>query len=507
MKPFIHLALFIFILISHNSFSQKISSQKGMTTVQFNVSQTAITVYLPSDIRPGDIISGSIKADPSGKNIKQQRTAMELLKKCKLTIGDPNTITRSLSALNPGQLLNLEKTKVSSAFIVSITDAENKTTQAEIKISQIQKTETLPGCSIPPYALMGSPLPIKGNFDGDASNTTCNLNGNPVPVIAESPRQCIVQMPENATGTNTMQVKENGQQTCTQNISPVKMTVEAGKLSLLTGEQTTVSIRIIGLKNLDKEPAKLTIENRTREIIVMGDGNDQLIILDQKLLKDSNEFRKDINVQSIRSGTFVINVNLDLPENNPPVFADVREPAPGKREDKVLTAATRTALELGWRKVHDVEETKQGEGWDCPNCFQCIKSRVFSSNVNAVGELGWGIITSFLSGGLKLTGSILNKIKDIAEKGGDIYKALKEMIDKGEIQVYGFAEKWCDNNEYCQVSGIVVYYVKTGCVEARFKCVGTKMCCANAETVYDLYYCLDKDGAVISDTVKMAISH
>lgn len=65
----------LFIYVSAISifpgFAQTITSQKGLTTVTFNVPEGKITIYLPDDIRSGDIISGTVSAEPGGKNAKQ----------------------------------------------------------------------------------------------------------------------------------------------------------------------------------------------------------------------------------------------------------------------------------------------------------------------------------------------------------------------------------------------------------------------------------------------------
>ncbi len=507
MKQCIIFSLLVLILTCNYSFSQKISSQKGLTTAVFTNSGGMVKIYLPDDIRPGDIISGSIMLSPAGNTARQKQKAMEALLKTKLKIGnlsDPALVARQLTKLYPDKINSLERINVSFPFSVSITDDQNKTTSAAILQAVTQKNSSAPGCSFPTHALTGSPIRITGSFDGDASNTSCELDNRPMEIIAESPRQCIVQYPGTAANNPILSVQENKQAKCTQQINTVNMSIIAGKLNLLKGEKTSLDVQVNGLQGL-MQPATLTIENQTKEVIVL-EGGDQQVLVFAPGVTDSI-FRKQLNVQSIKSGTFSVNFNLELPDNGSLVFADIKDAKGGKRDEKLLTADTRTALEIGWKKVHDAEETKNGEGWDCPNCFQCIKTRTTESNAGQVSDLGWGIITSFLSQGVGKMGGILDKVKEVADKAGDIYKAIKDLIDKAEIQVVGFKEDWCKNNEYCKVEGMIIYNVKTGCVEAVYKCTGTKMCCSTGLTYFKVSYCMDKDGAVISDTVSMSISH
>ena len=69
------------LLCSTISAAQKISSEKGLTTALFNMSQGVIKIYLPDDIRSGDIISGRIIAEPLGNNAKQVAKNLAELKK------------------------------------------------------------------------------------------------------------------------------------------------------------------------------------------------------------------------------------------------------------------------------------------------------------------------------------------------------------------------------------------------------------------------------------------
>ena len=62
----------LFLLVPASiTWAQNISSQKGLTTALFTTAQGNIKVYLPDDIKPGDVISGRIIVEPLGKNEKQ----------------------------------------------------------------------------------------------------------------------------------------------------------------------------------------------------------------------------------------------------------------------------------------------------------------------------------------------------------------------------------------------------------------------------------------------------
>ncbi len=494
------------LLCSTISLAQKISSQKGLTTAEFNTAAGAIKIYLPEDIRPGDMISGRIIAEPVGHNAKQIAKKMTELNSYSLSFNG-----QKFPVENANKIFEclVKSDQQASGVISLLNSAGNKVSEVSLPVTnQNSQRNFSTDCKVPSHALCGSPMRITGPFDGDLSNTKCTLDNTPLEVLAESPGQCILHMPDKkASGSDRFAMTENNKINCSANIVSVKMDLSTGKLNLLKGESTIVKVMITGLNDL-KENAMLNINNRSSDIVLLDGGNEQSIQLTSQQLKGTAMYTREFAVHSIKTGSFSIDFDLQLPDGNPPVFADIKNAVGGKRDEGVLTAGTHTALGKGMQKWADANtEGKNPIDYQCENCFQCIKSVTFESNVSQIGSLGWGIITTFLSGGINFAGGILAKVKDIADKGGDIYKAIKELIDDGKIQVIGIKEQWCPGNEYCKVTGIIVYDVKTGCVEAIYKCTGTKMCCPFPETNYKLSYCLDKDGAVIDDTIKMEISH
>jgi len=155
---------------------------------------------------------------------------------------------------------------------------------------------------------MGIPGPLEGN----AANIKCSVGNHPETILAESPRTSIVAFPANATGMQVTEVKENGQQPCTKNISAVQMEVSAGKLNLTKGENTYIDVSITGLQNLP-EPALLTLMNITTDVVVMRPSNTVAIPLTPDSVS-TGTFNRRFDVQSIKTGNFAVNVNLDLPD-------------------------------------------------------------------------------------------------------------------------------------------------------------------------------------------------
>lgn len=76
MKPFtIHLKIITCLLLISQlaAKAQIISSEKGLTTAEFILSEGKIKIYLPEDIRQGDHISGTVVMEAAGNTEKEKK--------------------------------------------------------------------------------------------------------------------------------------------------------------------------------------------------------------------------------------------------------------------------------------------------------------------------------------------------------------------------------------------------------------------------------------------------
>ncbi|NOT51056.1 MAG: hypothetical protein HOP10_07240 [Chitinophagaceae bacterium] len=297
------LSLFLLVPASITR-AQTISSQKGLTTVNFSTRYGKIKIYLPDDIRPGDAISGTVSCEPDEKHkdmIEIIKYSVEINGK-KIPVADRSSFTLQVPA------------NIQQPFAIELFDSKGKDA-GQVNCPIQLNTTGVPssGCAIPSHALVGEPARIAGSFDGDMSNTQCMLNNQPTQILAESPRQCIVQYPETAQGQKSMQVKENGQEKCTRQISGVDMQVNTGNLNLRKGQNTYIDIKISGLQNLP-DKAVLTITNITPNVVTMTNGNVQLIPIWPRPDSANGTFSIHCPAVSITTGNFVVEINLDLPQ-------------------------------------------------------------------------------------------------------------------------------------------------------------------------------------------------
>lgn len=306
-----------FLFFTPDTNAQTITQEKGLTTAEFYTPRGNIRIYLPDDIRQGDVISGRIKTEAIGNNAKQiSKNLSELLQHSLLIDGE------QVKPLNNNMEFKLTANRVLSGKIVML-DASGKTTN-ECKLPSTSPINSTGTCQIPTHALCGSPIRITGSFDGDLSNTKCTVANNPMEILAESPRQCIATYPVQATGQQTVNCNENAKPLCSRKVSGVEMSLSAGKLNLLKGEKTYIDVKITGLENL-LDTAKLTCTNVTTGVVRMQPADHVIIGLFPDSVKGGT-FNRRFDIQSLQSGGFTVNVNLDLPDV-------MLSPGPGDNQD------------------------------------------------------------------------------------------------------------------------------------------------------------------------------
>lgn len=302
---FLPLLIISLIFLSNVPASAQTVVLKGLVTLEFSLKEGKIKVRLPEDILPGETVSGTVISEPAGNTEKETSRNMESLQKYSLNL---------LDGVNG-------KLSLTNHFLVSIQSASPSVELASgnkvistLAIPVKNNPATASSVSVPTHALTEGPLRITGPFDGDAANTKCSIDGSPMEILAESPKQCIVQMPQISSGPHTITIADNGH-TTEKKVSAVNMDVSAGKLNLQKGEKTYVEVAITGLQDLPAD-ATLTVVNNTTGIVTMAGGESQAITIPPAGISGAGTFNKRFDLQSTRTGSFAVTINLDLPENN-----------------------------------------------------------------------------------------------------------------------------------------------------------------------------------------------
>ncbi len=379
-----------------HGFGQQVTTQKGLTTVEFRTANGIVKVYLPNDVREGETISGTVQLFPNGTGTNKAAKSLDQLLQTQISVGKYASPTQPLASLQQKNPTNNSsfafKTIAKQPFDISITDIKGAKKEQPIALHPNVEMPSFNYCALPTHAMAGSPLVIQGPFDGDCSNTNCNLNNTSMEVLAESPRQCIVQIPQGLPAQNLVAISEAGNKMCEVPLNTVDLSVSADKLNLKRGEQTMVHILVTGLNAL-KDTAKLTISNLSTGLIALSPANEQRIILLPDSFKTTGTYKKDVTVTGLQTGDYTMNVNLDLPG----IQAEVKE---------VKLASLNNPGSYGWRGG-DPCENKGPITWRWHRTLQCaieIKVNPYGTPPAEKEVIDW----------------IIDKLKELSKKGGKI---------------------------------------------------------------------------------------
>jgi hypothetical protein len=270
----------------------------GVRQVKMSTSSGNIYLLLPEDIAPKDTISGKLISEPSGetkkkrsKNEKQldnysvemsgEKTAVKE-KWVKWEIPDGNHMEVKL--LNPkGDMVDTIRVPV-------------QYTPPPIKID---------GFQCPAIAEAERPFHIKGDFNGNFSDTNVMMGDTELEKLAESPREVIVESPSDVIG-NTMLNYSEGNVKGTCELCNISVHPHADQYKLHPGEITKYTVMVNGLGNLT-DIIQLNITNKTPDVAILkGEG----IIYIQPSDVTNGTFVYETTITGLKPGPFIISARL-----------------------------------------------------------------------------------------------------------------------------------------------------------------------------------------------------
>lgn len=310
-------ALILFV----STFSTLLFSQRHSIKKEVSHAVTTITMedlgelrlVTPADIFAGDKFSAGIKMTPAGKKEKDIARNTGTLNNSTVYLGNNSF---PVSQINSGPI-TLTADEIRNLPVKIVDPGGKQLYQTFLPGLFTNPIPLSPDFKIPTHGLTGANFRVFGPFDGNSSTTKCMIGNQPAQIIAESPRQCIIEFPMNAKGPTTITIEENGV-SITENISGVDFTITAGRMNLKRGESTYIDILITGLQNLP-DNATLSIANITTNVVTMAGGNTQVITIPPSGITGAGQYSNRFNIQSLMTGDFSINIDLKLPE--PPIAA------------------------------------------------------------------------------------------------------------------------------------------------------------------------------------------
>lgn len=255
-----------------------VTTEGGLARVEFTSSAGRITVFLPDDLRVGDVISGTVIPEP-GKG--GQLAEVELG-------GKPVT---------PGMF----RTTLSGPVRVSVGGAT-------VELPLDRTTSSAQKFWTAPVMQKGRPVQISGPFDGNAANTSVSFSGERAAVIAESPRSTIVLSSAQNTGIVKIALDEAGRDaSLTTACTDLKLTT--GVRTMLKGQRTTLKVEVTGLASVPEVeyPLSLELTNHSSAVVRLeGAGGHRQAFAVQFADVKAGMWSKSFDVVALADGPYLI---------------------------------------------------------------------------------------------------------------------------------------------------------------------------------------------------------
>jgi hypothetical protein len=282
----------------------QVRTESGLHRALFRVPQGAISVNLPDDLAAGDMVSGTVYTDATGKNPKE-------------VTKNSGEITGYVIEM-PGQKTNASDrhfrwsvpTDVpDGASAILLLDKKNKVIgRCSVPVIRKSSGRDTAGISLPRGAQAGTMASVLGPFSG-SPDSSVTVGGKNADIIAESPRKLVFQTPADVVGQTTIKVAK-GNLTATGPFSSLSLQTGVTKPSLLAGETAVMNATVLGLNGLG-EPASMVIVNHDPGTISLAGGSVQHVVI-QPGEASGGTFTLTRTLTGVKGGSFDITVAVNI---------------------------------------------------------------------------------------------------------------------------------------------------------------------------------------------------
>ena len=287
--------------------SGEVRGEAGMHRAIYQVPQGTIFANFPSDLSVGDTISGTVIAQPKGKD--KNELARNTAEISKYTIGIPG---QKVDMSGRPFRWNVPSKLPSALAAILLMDGKNKTVaQCNLPVNPVASAPGASGIDLP-LGSTGHMATALGHFGGDPPASVL-AGGKEALVLAESPRKLVFLLPSGVQGNTTLTVSK-GAQSASGPFRVSGVQTRIAKAVLKPAETDEASILVYGLQGI-AEPVSLSLINRDPTTVSIQGGPAQEITIPPSQLSPDGTFALSRTLTGIKLGHFDIDVALVVPPN------------------------------------------------------------------------------------------------------------------------------------------------------------------------------------------------
>jgi len=324
----ISIPLILFLCLSASALgkqhvSAKTTTDWGVRSTTVNTPSGKLTVNMPDDTALGDTISGTVIAEPAGETVEERQANMDTLDgyvfdipeiPSKTVVSEPKETPRKEPESK--KVVTWEIPATVSAEIVALVLRDPKgdeviKTDFPVSPSPSYTPPAEPAASdynLPHIGQAGRPVEVTGPFDGEVVNTDVKIGGRDTRILAQSPRKTVVESPRDVIGPTDIELTE-GNVTVKDQYRNIALRLSADKLRLKRGEQTTLTVQVMGLQGLQEE-IPFNLENKSPAVVSMEGGEVQTVTVRPEEIGSEGVYTISRTLTGIQTGPFSISSRI-----------------------------------------------------------------------------------------------------------------------------------------------------------------------------------------------------
>jgi hypothetical protein len=288
--------------------ARTVEAGPGILSADFLTNLGHVYANFPSDLAPGDRISGTLAVLPAGKKDSER--------------SDNEAALRSLAVNACGTSFPVASGLVACPRVTESGTIEVVLRAAEKDLSNLLLEAPKVGGHLgggsfvlPTEGIALNRSWISGPFGGDLSKTSIRIGNSDARLVAESPRSCIFDVPAEPIGRTRLRLVEPGRDPVETEFRTVGLRLTPPKRIIHSGDSTSFGAEVYGLAGL-QQPLRLKLKNFSTDILAMEGGDEQSVEIAPASVSSAGTFSISRRLTGRHTGDGVINVSIPWSEES-----------------------------------------------------------------------------------------------------------------------------------------------------------------------------------------------
>ena len=284
-----------------------IEAGPGVLSANFGTNFGNVYANFPSDLRPGDRISGTLAAVPAGRKDAERDANGEALNALSIDVcGSGFTVG--------GRLFTCPRVSETGSIEIALKFEDRELSRLVLEVPKVTMAPRRSAFLLPTEGLALNRARILGPFGGDASRTEVRIGDVGAHIVVESPRACVFDLPEQPVGVTRIELRE-GSEKFSGAFRMVGLRLTPPKRIIHTGDTTSFGAEVYGLTGLEKS-LSLKLRNLSTDIVSMEGGDEQDVPIEPSRVSSAGTFEISRRLTGTHRGDAVVNVSIPWSEED-----------------------------------------------------------------------------------------------------------------------------------------------------------------------------------------------